>query len=66
MTKPAMATITAEIMNRSLPGCAIRVMFTKVSLGPVPGNLARVESASRMWWRGIRRPTARLRGPNKV
>ena len=29
MTKPAMATMTAAIMSRSLPGCAIRVMFTE-------------------------------------
>jgi hypothetical protein len=31
MTKPAMATITAAIMSRSLPGRAIRMMFTEVS-----------------------------------
>jgi hypothetical protein len=31
MTKPAMATITAATMSRSLPGRAIRVMFTEVS-----------------------------------
>ena len=31
MTKPAKATITAATTSRSLPGCAIRVMFTEVS-----------------------------------
>jgi hypothetical protein len=31
MAKPAMATMTAAIMSRSLPGCATRVMFTEVS-----------------------------------
>src|SRR5271155_838599 len=39
MTKPAMATMTVAIMRRSLPGCAIRVMFTGspflVCLAPV-------------------------------
>src|ERR1700691_2846454 len=30
-TKPAMATITAAIMSRSLPSHATRVMFTEVS-----------------------------------
>jgi hypothetical protein len=35
MTKQAMATITAAIMSRSLPGCAIRVMFTEVSFPDV-------------------------------
>src|ERR1700733_10588439 len=34
MTRPAMATITAAIMSRSLPGHATRVMFTEV---PFPG-----------------------------
>ena len=40
MTKPAMATITAAIMSRSLPGCAIRVMFTEVSFPGVPSARA--------------------------
>src|SRR4029077_18127092 len=40
MTKPAMATMTAAIMSRSLPGCAIRVMFTEVSFPGVPGACA--------------------------
>ena len=39
MTKPAMATMTAAIMSRSLPGFAIRVMFTEVFPG-VPGARA--------------------------
>src|SRR5260370_39678373 len=40
MTKPAMATMTAAIMSRSLPGCAIRVMFTEVSFPGVPSARA--------------------------
>jgi hypothetical protein len=43
MTRPAMATIAAAMMSRSLPGCAVRMMFTEIFFpgGPVPGNLAR-------------------------
>src|ERR1700734_4037188 len=40
MTRPAMATITAAIMSRSLPGGAIRVMFTEVSFPGVPSGVA--------------------------
>src|SRR5580700_5690129 len=36
MTKPAMATITAAIMSRSLPGRVIRAVFTEVSFPGVP------------------------------
>ena len=36
MTKPAMATMTAAMMSHSLPGCAIRAMFTEVSFPGVP------------------------------
>src|SRR5580700_5614389 len=35
MTKPAMATITAAIMSRSLPSCVIRAVFTEVSFSGV-------------------------------
>jgi hypothetical protein len=40
MTKPAMATITAAIISRSLFGGAIRVMFTEVSFPGVPSARA--------------------------
>src|SRR5580704_11421983 len=36
ITTPAMATITAAVMSPSLPGCAIRMMFTEVSFPDVP------------------------------
>jgi hypothetical protein len=40
MTRPAMATITAAILSRSLPGGAIRVMVTEVFFPGVPGARA--------------------------
>jgi hypothetical protein len=40
MSKPAMATIAAARTSRSLPGWAIRVMFTEVSFPGVPGARA--------------------------
>jgi hypothetical protein len=79
MTKPAMATITAAIMSRSLRGCAIRVIFTEISFPGVPSAradarlYARSESAFRTHRCGIQRITALpagnvtgLRGPERA